>query len=461
MKLNKFILSFSVALFASLGVQAQTGLASGTPYGVGADSARCRQNLSLFSSYAKAGNYEDAYEPWLLTYQECPASSKNVYIHGANILKYKYNKETDATKRMELLEELIKLYDTRIKYFGNDRKKGKDAITLDKVNDYLTIMGDKADYGRVYAWTQEIVQEYEGQSPSGILYWFLASSRETARGDDDSKKERYINDYLLASDFLDKQLEATADTTLRANLEINIAQLDETFARSGLASCELLKKIYSIERLESRKEDKAYLSMIIKLFQNAVEVDEEGNRKNECDSPVPGKAAEYLFALSPSAKAAMGLAGKYVREKDLNMAIKYLEEAIKLSTNNLEKVKCYDLMWTIAESQGNTALSSRAQSAILAINPNNGKVLVHQAVKLGERAKTIFPGDDTKSRCVYFAVIARLRQAASKDPSVATRANNLIARYQRLLPTQADIFMHPDLSGGTLNIPGYGTVNVR
>ncbi len=461
MKFNKSILTMSIALLSSVGAMAQTGLATGTTFGSGADSIRCRQNLSLFSSFAKAGQYADAYEPWLATYKECPASSKNVYIHGANILKYRISQEADATKRVAIIEELLKLYDARVTYFGNDPKKGKDLITQDKVSDYVSLMGEKADYARVYDWTKGIVEEYKENAPGGILYWFLSASRETARGTDDAKKERYIADYLSVSDMLDKKLEATTDSTLRANLETNMSQLDESFSRSGLASCDLLKKIYTLDKVEARKDDKAYLATTIKLFQNAVETDDEGNAKNECDSPVPDKAAEYLFKLEPSAKAAMGLAGKYIREKDYTNAIKYLEEAIQRSTNNHDKVKCCEIMWTLAERTGNGALSTRAQNAILAINPNNGKVLIRQATRFAARAKSIFPGDALKARAVYFAVIEMLRSAAAKDPSVAGQANSLIARYRGLVPSKADMFMHPDLSSGTLHIPGYGTVTLR
>lgn len=461
MRFNKSILSLSAVLLSAVGAMAQTGAATGTPFGSGADSIRCRQNLSIFNSYAKAGNYAEAYESWLTAYKECPASSKNIYIHGANILKFKINNEKDPAKREALIKDLMAMYDARIKYFGDDPKKGRDAIVLDKVNDFIAVYGEKADYTKVYGWTKEIVDEYKEQSPGLVLYWFLASSRETARGDDDAKKERYLNDYLMASDYLDKQLEAQTDSTLRANLETNIAQLDESFARSGLATCELLNKIYTLDKLEARKDDKMYLATTIKLFQNAVEVDDEGNAKNECPSTVPDKASEYLFHLEPSAKAAMGLAGKYVREKDYSQAVKFLDEAIKLSTNNHDKIKCYELMWSIADRTGNGSLSSRAQSGILAINPNNGRILIRQALALGSRANSIFPGDPILARCVYFAVIARLRAIPAKDPSVAGQVERLIASCRAKLPSKESIFMHPQLSSGTLNIPGYGVVSVR
>lgn len=458
MKLNKSILSMSIALLSSVGAMAQTGAASGTPFGSGADSVRCLQNISIFGSYAKAGNFEDAYEPWQLAYKECPASSKNIYIHGANILRHMIGKEKDATKRAALVNDLLTLYDNRIKYFGHDAKKGKDAITLDKVNDYLSLSGDKADYSKVYDWTKDVVNEYKEQAPAGVLYWFLSASREVARKDA-SKSENYLNDYLTASDYLDKQLASLTDSTERANLEINIAQLDESFARSGLASCDLLKKIYTMDKVEDRKTDKNFLSSIVKIFQNAVDRDDEGNPKGECDSPVPDKAAEYLFRIEPSVNAAKSLAGKYVREKNYGEAAKYIEEAIKLSTSNIDKVKSYELLWSIAVKTGNSALSSRAQNAILAINPNNGRILIQQAVNIGNSANSIFPGDPVKARCVFFLVIQRLQAAAAKDPSVAAQANRLIAQYRARLPKAADIFMHPELgSGKSLAIPGYGSV---
>ena len=94
-----------------------------------------------------------------------------------------------------------------------------------------------------------------------------------------------------------------------------------------------------MDKIEERKTDKNFLASTIKIFQNSVDRDDEGNPVGECDSPVPDKAAEYLFRLEPSANAAKSLAGKYVREKNYNEAIKYIEEAIKLSSNNTIRLR--------------------------------------------------------------------------------------------------------------------------
>ena len=36
---------------------------------------------------AKAEDYKGALEPWRTAYEECPASSKNIYIYGPRIFK--------------------------------------------------------------------------------------------------------------------------------------------------------------------------------------------------------------------------------------------------------------------------------------------------------------------------------------------------------------------------------------
>ena len=40
------------------------------------------------------------------------------------------------------------VYDKRVKYFGNDRRYGKDWIVARKVQDYLAQTGDNADYNQ-------------------------------------------------------------------------------------------------------------------------------------------------------------------------------------------------------------------------------------------------------------------------------------------------------------------------
>ena len=93
--MKKFILAIIFAATALVGVNAQKAGYDpvNAPYGHGQDSINCRMNLSLMTVAAKAENYQDAVKTWQSVYNNCPASSKNIYIYGPRIFKALFAKE--------------------------------------------------------------------------------------------------------------------------------------------------------------------------------------------------------------------------------------------------------------------------------------------------------------------------------------------------------------------------------
>lgn len=451
MRLNKVILGLVVGVAAGSVASAQTGVASGTQWGMGQDSIRCRQNLSLFSGAAKAQNFQEALGPWKEAYAECPASSKNVYIYGASILKWQISQEQDATKRKALIEDLMKLYDDRIKYFGDDPRHGRDVILSYKITDYSAYYGEDADYNKIYDWSKEAIELAKENSVPQLFTYFTHASQVLARRDT-TRIETYINDYLFTSELLDKQYAAAGDNEkLREAAEANKAEVDRAFAESGLASCDILRKVYTIDKVDARKDDKEFLESTCNLFVAA-----------GCDDDIYYAAARHLFKIEPNAKAAMGLAGNAVRERNFSEAQNYLQKAIEYATSNSDKLKCYELMASIAMQQGNYSTARSAANSALQLNPKSGRSMIIIARLLASSAGSIFPDDKVKQRAVYFLVIDRLRAAASADSSVAREANSLISQYSQMLPSGADIFMHPELNRGqSFNVPGYGTTTIR
>ena len=72
------LLSIIVILTTVMGAKAQTGVVTGTLFGSGADSLRCRQNISLAGTYVQTKNFADALPLWKSAYEECPASTRNL-----------------------------------------------------------------------------------------------------------------------------------------------------------------------------------------------------------------------------------------------------------------------------------------------------------------------------------------------------------------------------------------------
>ena len=158
MKIKVLLLALGCTM-GTLGAYAQKGVDNGTQFGSGEDSVRCITNISLFVPYAKAGNFKDAFDFWKIVYDECPAATKDIYLYGVKIMGWKIAQEKDPAKKKALIDDLMGVYDKRVKYFGNDRRYGKDWIVARKVQDYLAQTGDNADYNQAYTWLKEIVDE--------------------------------------------------------------------------------------------------------------------------------------------------------------------------------------------------------------------------------------------------------------------------------------------------------------
>ena len=217
-------------LVAALGLlstaaYAQTGRATGTPFGSGEDSIRCRQSISLLTSFGKTANYADAYEHWQKAYDNCPAASKNIYIIGAKILHWKLGQAKTADDKKKILNQLMKLYDDRITYFGDDAKVGTPQILADKIEDYKTIAGADADFTQVYQWAKPVVERYKAESPIQLLYYYVFSSRLIA-SKDQSKIDQYINEYTQAAEYADAILAAAETDEAKKVIETYKNQMD-------------------------------------------------------------------------------------------------------------------------------------------------------------------------------------------------------------------------------------------
>ncbi len=83
----------------------------------------------------------------------------------------------------------MEIYDTRIKYFGEEDAKG--TILAFKTYDYLEMMGSKADQGVVYDWLGEAIGEMKGKMYplDAYSYYMVASLSEYLN--DNSKKRPF------------------------------------------------------------------------------------------------------------------------------------------------------------------------------------------------------------------------------------------------------------------------------
>ena len=360
MKIKVLLLALGCTM-GTFGAYAQKGVDNGTKFGSGEDSVRCITNISLFVPYAKAGNFKDAYEFWKIVYDECPASTKDVYQYGVRIMGWKIAQEKDAAKKKALIDDLMAVYDKRVKYFGNDKRYGKDWIVSRKVQDYFAQTGENADYNLAYGWLKEIVNE-KGENCEALGLSLFAFSSMKKMVADPNFKEQYIQDYLVASNGLDAQIKAAQAANNKKeedNLTAYKSGVDGQFANSGAADCETLQNLYAA-KIEENKDNLDYLKETVSLLRRM--------RCQEIDAYFA--ASSYAYKLEPSAEAAVGMAKQAVKQKDFETALKYFEEAANLETDAATKADDYYSMALLSFEQNGYSKARQYCQTAIEINRN-------------------------------------------------------------------------------------------
>ena len=441
------IFLFAVSILVTAGAYAQKGIDTGTQYGSGQDSIECIKNLNLFIGESKNKNYKDAFIYFKKLYEECPGAHLSIYQYGADIYNdWLIPQESDVAKRDILIDELMLLFDNRIKYFGDRKNFGKDWIISRKAQSYNQYKGEKTDHNLIYQWTGEAVNEFGDKTEASAVSLYVFSSLKLMQNDE-SLKERYIEDFLKASAIFEAGI-ATAKAANNDKEVDNItsrkSEMEGMFTTSGAADCETLQSIYA-PKVEENKDNLEFLKKTMAIFYSV----------NCSDADVSVAASEYAHKIEPTAESAATLGIKAYKSGDYATAEKLFEQSIEMSDNSERNAGLYYLLSGIAMDKKQYSKVKQLALKCLKENPNYGRAYISIAHAYAYSARSIYPDDAVLYKCVYFAAIDKLEKARQVDPSVADDARRFIAQYKEYLPSAEDMFFHPDLKGETFTIGGW------
>ncbi len=392
----------------------------------------CLINISLFNESAKNKQYADAVEPWLAAFEACPNANRAIYSRGREILHWQLEQVTDPAEKDVLRNRLMKMYDQRIKYFGNDPKYPTSWILGLKALDYITYFPEDELKESAYGWLDASVEGRKGESEVEVLRQFVVLSANIYK-EKPEHGEKFINDYLKASEYLEAISKDESNRHAEIAGQIKIG-LDALFVQSGAADCATLDNIYNAEVTAST--DLEFLNRVIVFYKRT------GCTKSE----VYFAASEKAHKISPSAESANGCAEMSYLRNNFTQAIAYYEESIKLSTDDLEKAEQH---FKIAQVYGNdlknfTSARTHARKS-LEYNPKQGKPYL----LIGMLYAQTKPYDNAVlNKTVFWVAVDEFRKAKQADPSCEEDANQMIATYSRYFPTTEEIFFQPELQDG-------------
>jgi len=446
--MKKLTISLIISFVMLIGLQS---ISAQNKYGN--DVEKCKTNLSIFYEYAKAKNYDAAYEPWLWCMDNCPKGSKTLYTYGLKISKSRLKKATPATKS-DALALVKRVFDQRITQFPDNLGKvysdyaqfvEKSGGSKDAVFDFLqkAFKSDPSGMGirSIYQYFQEITNRNKDTNVQLIF-----DTYDDVVDAVNKKIIRYtkLKESLYAIKAKGTELSARNKRKLHA-AEVNSSALETV--TSGLdnilgevATCDRLIPLYK-QNFEGNKNNPKWLKRAASRMSS----------KDCTDDPLFTKLVEALYAADPSPAAAVLAARVAFKKNNEAKAMHFFKEAVDQETDNYKKAGHLYTIAQILKKIGRKQESRSYAYKALRYRPNMGEAYLLIATLYASSANSC-GNDELSKRAVFLAAVDKARKAKAVDPSKAARANKYIKSYMASAPTKKTIFIANLASGSPYRV---------
>lgn len=300
--------------------------------------------VTMMQMYYSAQNWDEMHQNWQWLIKNAPIATVSIYARGAVMLGQLIQGTSDMAKKKEYLDELMMLFDTRLKYLkylnasipeGKRGRATEGDVLIAKAN-YYHIYGYGADgndytYQKIYdmyAKGIKAINEEGGREVKGLyIQYFFSVSHELYKAANDYYREQFLNDYLSSKEVCEKMLQLAKEESdpekaqkIVEEYDRPLAVIEQVFAESGAANREQLIAMFT-PKVEANKDNLAYLRSAMTVLSS-----------NECDdTDVYYKAAEYAYQMEPTYESAIGMAQYSKKQGNMQEMRTFYEKAIELS----------------------------------------------------------------------------------------------------------------------------------
>lgn len=402
---------------------------------MGDDPDRCRIELSTYTEFVNQGNIDDAINAWRWVFNNCPASTRNIYIHGVTIMEYLIENATEEEVKEAYIDTLMMVFDQRIEYFEQESLVlGRKALSLVKHRPTEVI--------EVYEILSKSFEAGGFDTESHVIGYYM-NIAVVLYDNEIVEAEEIVSLYSELMEALSFQVENAPDENRKERIVAVKERVEELFVNSGAADCEAIINLFG-PQLKENPDNVELAKKIIGLL--------DAGEGDECKGDLYLEAAVIVYNDEKTARAAHSIAQSYFRRNEPQTAEKFYLEAIEMEEDQMRKADLYYELGLMYFSQLNQFQRARtmARNAI-AENPNHGRahMLIGRAYAAGGRDCN-FEGFERKA--MWWVVVDQFERARRVDPSVAEDANDFIRRYSANFPTQEEGFWENISEGETFRV---------
>ena len=390
-----------------------------------------QESMKQYTASKDARYCAEAYPHWKLIVANCPKQSVNLYVRGVVILKNMMKQAKTQEQRDSLIDELMRMYDTRIANYGDTANTlAKKALELESlrgakgVNEYYPIYAQAASHGDMQA-------EYAVKYMEATIKYVQSGYAEPTL---------VVDNYDIASEMLENALdEQAADSVKAAKIRGYISGVESAFA--PYADCGQLVEIYS-KKFESDPENVTLLKKITNIMM----------KKGCTEDQLFFQATDNLYRLEPTPSTALRMGQMCVSKKDFANAVKYLTNAANDLESPKDRYKACMLLGVAQEGHGSYAAARSAFYRAAENDPNKGEPYLRIAYLYMSHHSN---DDGMNGRSAYWAACDKAVRAKNVDPSIADEANKVISKCSSSFPKKEDAFMLNLMNGQGYTVGGW------
>jgi len=367
----------------------------------GSDPDKAKANNALYTDALKADNFAEAaiHLEWLLV--NTPNLNKSIYINGAKIYENLWNVETDAVKKKALGEKTLEMFDSRIKYFNDE----PDVLNRKALVAYKILKDDKTRIQELLNLFDRTYELNKNAMFDGNLVAYMDVLRRYKAFGNPLTDAAVLDKYFIISDMIDYK-EANG-AKVHPSVRDNVEKL--LLAIVPVIDCQII-----ISDFGPKFEANPDLNLAKKIFKMML--------TGKCiDDPLALKAAKLVDASEPSYGIKIFIGGQAALADDKETAIKYFEQALALTDENVKKGDLYLKIARLKATQGLKSSSRDYAYKALDVDPS-----LSEAYKLiGDLYMNSFDDcagkqDMVKDRAVFIAAYNMYQKAG--DGSAMARA---------------------------------------
>ena len=448
MKAIQFILTFvSAMLLASTAGVAQDERYGETPE----QQLKCKEALSVYKSYKKQKNYDEAYIQWRKACDVCPeTASEGLYADGTSFIGKELKKlEDEDPRRAVLVDSLLYLHDKRMELYPSTKRSPNNRCEVlgRKASDFYKY--NKDQHQQAYEMFKESIDCLKEASSATTLYQYYTASFYTMKR-------------ALKGDTL-------AQANMRAQMLTDYLSLTD-YVQFGMAKAQEAGKDRDVQRYEKAKKniETVFVAIadcddMVPVLEAAVAADSTNmdlkqkvlrllNKKECTDNGLFLPVATAVYSVEPSAPAAYAIGIGFAKTSQLDSSFAYMEDAVNRCDSCSEKATYLLKTGQIASAMGRTSTARNYARQLLGLDADNADAYMLIGDAIAGSSKACNDGA-LGSRSVFWVASDYYARAKRMNSELQELADKKMANMAKQFPTVDDIFTYGKQAGGSFTVP--------